>query len=147
MSLTIVSGPWSDDQAREWLSDAVIPIRLASLGTRGPLVQSLWFTFSDDVLWCATQVDSVLARRLHGDSRVGWEISPDAPPYRGARGTGRAAVLDDRELAADTLSQLINRYGQSGTQLATWLMSRVATEVAIRIDDLALTSWDYSPRM
>lgn len=144
MTFTVRSGPWTPTQIEAYLDEAVIPVRLATAGKRGPLVQSLWFLYDDASLWCATQADSVLAMRLRKDARVGWEVAADAPPYRGARGTGTAALVDDAERV---LRRLIARYGQAGTPLADWLLGRAESEVAIRIGDLRVASWDYSPRM
>ena len=143
--LQVRSGPWGREAIEAYLDDAVIPIRLASQGASSPLVQSLWFLRDEATLWCATRADSVLARRLSRDGRCGFEVSADAPPYCGVRGTGNATVVPER--AADILPGLIERYAQSGTPLAEWLMSRLDDEVAIRIDALAVTTWDYSRRM
>ena len=143
--LDLRSGPWSADQVRRHLDEAVIPLRLASSG-RYPLVQSLWFVLEGDALWCATQADSVVANRLRRDPRCGWEVAADQPPYRGVRGTGHASL--DREAAPTVLPRLIRRYlGDGESDLGSWLLSRLDTEVAIRIDGLAVTSWDYTPRM
>lgn len=145
MALDLRSGPWSRDEVRAHLQAAVIPLRLASSG-RYPLVQSLWFLLDDDALWCATQEDSVLARRLRRDPRCGWEVAADTPPYRGVRGTGHASL--EGSAAAHVLPRLIDRYlGDTESPLGAWLLSRIDTEVAIRIDGLAVTSWDYTPRM
>jgi hypothetical protein len=141
----IRSGPWSVAEIREFLHATVIPVRLASQGTF-PLVQSLWFLPAGLDLWCATQADSVLARRLRADARCGFEVSADAPPYRGVRGTGHAVLVPGA--AVDTLPRLIERYQVGGeSPLATWLLSRIETEVAVRITPQTLASWDYSPRM
>lgn len=144
--MEIASGPWSADTITAFLADAVIPVRLASTGSVGPLVQSLWFTWMDDALWCCTQSDSVLASRIARDPRVGFEIAGDDPPYRGVRGRGTAELRPDA--AATLLPILITRYlGSTGGELATWLLSRMDTETSIRIHDLRVTSWDYTPRM
>lgn len=144
MTFTVRSGPWSPTQIESFLRDTVIPVRLATVGKRGPLVQSVWFLYEDASLWCATQADSVLAKRLRRDPHVGWEVAADTPPYRGVRGTG---VADLHRNAQTILEQLIDRYGQAGTPLADWLLARTDSEVAIRIADLRLTSWDYADRM
>jgi nitroimidazol reductase NimA-like FMN-containing flavoprotein (pyridoxamine 5'-phosphate oxidase superfamily) len=143
---TISSGPWDETQIAEFLTETAIPIRLASNGSSGPLVQSLWFWPNGVELWCCTQDSSVLARRLSKDDRVGFEVAADTPPYRGVRGTGVAELLKGDVDA--TLRHLITRYqGHEKTQLSEWLLSRIDSEVAIRITPRTLSSWDYSPRM
>ena len=143
--MKVRSGPWDLTVIEAFLDGATIPIRLASQGAGFPLVQSLWFLREGAALWCATKADSVLARRLSLDGRCGFEVSADEPPYCGVRGTAVAALLPER--AADVLSRLIERYDQSGTSLAGWLLNRLEDEVAIRLDGLTVTSWDYSGRM
>ena len=144
--MEITSGPWDRSQIEAFLDETVIPIRIASAGRTSPLVQSLWFLYDEDALWCASQVDSVLTRRLHADPRCGFEIAGDLPPYRGVRGSGQAELLPER--AATVLPRLISRYlGDEPSPLATWLLSRVDSEVAIRISDLRVTSYDFTSRM
>ncbi len=139
-------GPWNSDQITTFLRDTTIPIRVSSMGSAGPIVQSLWFIYSDNALWCATQATSVLAKRLAADNRIGFEVAADTPPYRGVRGTGRATLHP--ELAEKVLRQLIARYqGDSESDLSRWLLSRLDKEVAVRIDALSLATWDFSGRM
>jgi nitroimidazol reductase NimA-like FMN-containing flavoprotein (pyridoxamine 5'-phosphate oxidase superfamily) len=147
MTVMIKSGPWDVATTTLWLQNTIIPIRLASSGKQGPLVQSLWFEFKDGAIWCATQRDSAVAKRVAKHPVIGWEVSPDQPPYRGARGRGSIEVIEDSQEAGEVLRRLIHRYGQSGTELETWLMSRVSTEVAFRITELEVATWDFSPRM
>jgi hypothetical protein len=141
----IRSGPWDEAEIRRFLAATVIPVRLASAGTF-PIVQSLWFLPDGLDLWCATQADSVLARRLQAHDRCGFEVSADEPPYRGVRGTGHATLIPDA--AAGTLPRLIERYQVAGdSPLSAWLLSRIDSEVAVRIRPRTVSSWDYSPRM
>lgn len=140
------SGPWSPDAIADFLDRSAIPIRLASAGKHFPMVQSLWFLHERGALWCCTQDDSVLAQRLRADRRCGFEVAADAAPYRGVRGTGHATLVPDA--AGSVLPRLIERYVGSGpSSLGDWLLSRLDREVAIRIDGLMVTSWDYSARM
>ncbi len=147
MTIEVRSGRWSSPAIETWLSQTVIPLRLATSGKQGPLVQSVWFVYDQGALWCATQRDSVLAKRVGRDLNVGWEVSPDQPPYRGVRGSGVATVIDDAAHVHSVLTRLVERYGQSGTTLAQWLLSRVDSEVVLSISELSVTSWDYTPRM
>lgn len=141
-----ISGPWDEQTVVRWLTGARIPVRLAVSTPRGPLVVSLWYRYEDGQLWCATRADAVVVGHLRRDGRVGIEVAPDVPPYRGVRGTGRATIVPER--GVEVLEALLARYlDASNAPLATWLRHRSDDEVAIRIDDLTLSSWDFSQRM
>ena len=87
-----------------------------------------------------------MAKRLRNDPNCAFEISADQPPYRGIRGSGRAELI--APAAGELLPKLLDRYSIArNSQLATWLLARVDQEVAVRIDNLVITSWDYSSRM
>lgn len=140
------TGPWSTGQAEAFLEQARIPIRLASTGARGPMVQSMWFVPDGGALWCATHQDALVVARLRAEPRCGFEVAGDAPPYRGVRGTATADLL-----AAEgerVLRLLVERYlGGTSSSLARWLLSRGDEEVALRLTPLTLVSWDYTARM
>lgn len=142
----IASGPWSESEIKDFLTRSRIPVRLATNGSSGPLVQSLWFTPEGMELWCCTQKSSVLTRRLERDDRVGFEVAADDPPYRGVRGTGVAHLLTEN--VESTLRNLIERYqGTERSDLSEWLLSRIESEVAIHIEPRTISSWDFSHRM
>lgn len=129
-----------------YLLHATIPIRLGTAGSTGPIVQSMWFDYQDGRIWCSTQSDAVIVRRLRRDPRVGYEVAPDNPPYHGVRGRATADIVPD--VSGDVLDRLIAKYlddPQSG--LARWLRSRAATEVSLRLTPVTMRSWDYSSRM
>ena len=141
------SGPWPMPQVLAYLDETVVPLRLAVASTSGhPQVVSLWYLLRDDALWCATLDRSRVARWLGADPRCGFEIARDAPPYRGVRGSGSARLVPGR--GAEILGLLLDRYlGSRETPLGRWLLSRAASEVAIRIDAERLSSWDFTARM
>ena len=143
---TIRSGAWPLDTDERFLHQTTIPVRIASNGREFPLVQSQWFLYEYSALWCCAQADSVLAQRLRNDPSCAFEVSGDLPPYMGVSGTGSASLHASE--AARILPLLIHRYlGDEPSTLADWLLSRLDVEVAIRISDLAVTSWDFSARM
>lgn len=141
-----VTGPWDFPAISTFLAQAVIPIRVASSGSRGPIVQSLWFDYDEGALWCATQASSLLVKRLTANNEIGFEVSGDDAPYRGVRGTGVASIHP--ELAGEVLHRLIKKYqGDAETDLSQWLLSRLDKEVAVKITALTLATWDFSGRM
>lgn len=145
--MDINSGPWDETQVTAFLQQTAIPVRLATSGVAAPIVQSLWFEFVDDALWCCTRADALLTRRLQRNPACGFEIAGDLPPYRGVRGTGIAQILPASS-AADVLPRLIDRYlGDRESSLARWLLSRIDDEVAIRIGALRVTTYDFTSRM
>ena len=140
------TGPWDAAFTSEFLSDAQIPIRVSTVGASGPIVQSLWFDFDGQSLWCATQTTSVLAKRLRLNNQIGFEVAGDQAPYRGVRGTGIASIHP--ELAEKVLRRLIVKYqGGDESELSRWLLSRIDREIAIKITALRLATWDFSGRM
>lgn len=144
MPVLTISGPWDQPRIDEYLASATIPLRLASSGLSGPTVQSMWFAWVDRRLWCATQEDAVIVRRLRADNHCGFEVAGDEPPYRGVRGSGTAEIVADR--AEPVLRGLLERY-RPPEGLQRWLLSRLATEVAIAITPVRLTTWDFTKRM
>jgi hypothetical protein len=142
-----ITGPWTVATAAAFLRDAVIPLRLSALSRNGtPVIVSLWFLPEETTLWCATRRDSNLAGWLGADSRCGFEVARDAPPYRGVRGQAHAAL--DMSAGPALLDRLMERYGiASGSTLAAMLSRRRADEVAIRLTPDRLSCWDYSARM
>jgi nitroimidazol reductase NimA-like FMN-containing flavoprotein (pyridoxamine 5'-phosphate oxidase superfamily) len=140
------TGPWTAAQARTFLDEARIPVRLASSGARGPMVQSMWFVRDGGALWCATHQDALVVARLRRDPRCGFEVAADTPPYRGVRGTATASVVPTD--GGRVLALLVERYlGGTSSSLARWLLSRADEEVALRLTPLTLVSWDYTARM
>jgi len=138
---------WSQDTIEQFLSDSVIPIRLAAADSGGsPIVMSLWYLYRDGSLWCATQADARLVAMLREHDEVGYEIAGDTPPYHGVRGQGRVTLSTER--GPTLLEQLIDRYlGRRDSRLARWLLARRDDEIAIQIRPTWLTSWDYRERM
>lgn len=145
--MEVVSGPWDRDRVTAWLEQARIPVRLAVLAPRGPLVVSLWYRFDGEALWCATRDTADVVAHVQADPRVGIEVAGDLPPYRGVRGTGRVEVVP--ETGVVTLEALLARYLDArNAELAAGLRAAAERgEVALRIAALKLTSWDFSGRM
>ena len=126
-----------------FLTHEVIPVRLATTGRSGPIVQSMWFDFADGFVWCSTQADSAIVGRLRHDPRVGFEVSPDTSPYRGVRGRAIGDIVHIG--AAEVLDRIVDRYvDDPGSPLARRLRSRRTNEVALRLNPLTLHSWDYA---
>jgi nitroimidazol reductase NimA-like FMN-containing flavoprotein (pyridoxamine 5'-phosphate oxidase superfamily) len=138
---------WDPPQIEAFLLNARIPVRLSCLSRNGvPLICSLWYLYDDGVIWCATQRTAQLIELLQENDRCGFEVAGDEPPYRGVRGQGRATLLGSEGPAM--LMRLMDRYLQRrDSAFAKWLVARQDQEVAIRIEPIWLTSWDYTTRM
>jgi hypothetical protein len=141
------SGPWAQDQIAHFLQETRVPIRVACNAASGhPLLASLWFVPLDGKFWCATQRTATVASLLTRDPRCGFEVSVEAPPYRGVRGSSLATVHEDR--GEEILRLLIDRYlGTSTSKLARLLLAKVEHEVAVELAPERIVSWDYRERM
>lgn len=138
---------WDENAARAFLGDSRVPVRLAVLAADGsPRLVSLWFEWDGEALWCASQRDSVVVRLLTSRPECAFEISTNAPPYRGVRGTALAS-LDDGA-GGTRLERLLSRYlTDRNAPLREWLLSRSDDDVAIRLEPGDCFAWDFSGRM
>ena len=139
---------WNEQEISDYLSDAVIPIRLAVTQDDFPLLCSVWFTFDADrqIMKCASHQSSALIKALEKQPKCSFEIAPNEPPYRGVRGSGSVTLT--RNSAEATLNTLISKYlATVSSPLADWLLSRAAEEFVIEITPAWITAWDYSHRM
>lgn len=142
-----LSGCWSAGAVADHLETSLIPLRLAVHDSTGtPWVMSLWFLYEDGAIWCATNTGARLAAYLQHQSRCGFEVAGDAPPYKGIRGKGRIALVPER--GGEILVRLLQRYGIDGeSRLARSLLAKIDQEVAIRIVPTRISSWDFTARM
>jgi len=138
---------WSLQSIEEFLRGQQIPVRLACLATNaGPMVCSLWYLYDDGALWCATQKSARVAGYLAQQPTCGFEVAPETMPYKGVRGQGNATL--SHEQGGHVLERLIDRYlGSRSSEFARWLLKRSDNEVAIKIEPIWMTAWDFSRRM
>jgi len=142
-----LSGPWSAARVGAYLERSVLPLRLGCASPEGaPLVASLWYVWHEQAIWCATRASARVAQLLWENPSCAFELAPDAPPYRGVRGQGRAELRPEDGEAV--LRRLLKRYlGSEDVPLGRWLLGRPGVEVAVRIAPRWIASWDYGARM
>jgi hypothetical protein len=131
----------------EYLEQIKIPVRFVSVKrTRWPVVLSLWYIYEKGKIWCATQNSAKIVKIILGNSKCGFEIASEKPPYRGIRGEGEAMI--DKSRGIEILEKLLLRYlGGQSSSLAKKLLANKENEVAIEIEPLKIFRWDYTNRM
>lgn len=139
--------PLLSTQTQQYLQDIVIPLRLSCVSASGwPAVVSLWYTYNNERLWCATQESARIVNYLRREPRCAFEIAADHPPYCGVRGRGMAEI--DATSGVDVLKMLLIRYlGSVDNNLGKRLLAQSHNEVAIVIEPLKVFTWNYSSRM
>ncbi|MXR50872.1 pyridoxamine 5'-phosphate oxidase family protein [Halovenus sp. WSH3] len=142
-----VKGPWSREQLRQFLEEALMPLRIGCRRPSGGLwMLSLWYTVEDDQFLCATSSDSDIAEFLRADDAVCFELSTNRPPYMGVRGNGTASLEPDEDKAL--LRDLLDRYlGGTESELADMLLDDDREELVIRVRPDRLYTWDFTDRM
>jgi len=96
-------------------------------------------------IYCASQKSSKIIRYLQHSNKVGFEIAPDEPPYRGVRGRGTVNLLDS--LGGCILDALIEKYIIKDSSLSYALKQKSEDEIAIEITPQKFFTYDYSKRM
>ena len=100
----------------------------------------------EEKFFCATQKNAAILKYLSNNSKCGFEVAGDLPPYRGARGWGHAKLNETR--GSEILHILIKKYlKDEKSQLADLLLRKAENEVAIEIKPLSVFHYDYSNRM
>ena len=144
----------SEDMIVECLTNSKIPIRLACMSISDwPIVVSLWYTYLNEKVYCATQNTAKVVKYLRKNPKCGFEIAGDSFPYRGVRGYGKASIVENK--GEEILRMLIQKYltGKETTisslKLYKFLLSKehLQNEVAIEIIPAAMFKWDYKKRM
>ena len=138
----------------ECLTNSKIPIRLACMSISDwPIVVSLWYTYLNEKVYCATQNTAKVVKYLRKNPKCGFEIAGDSFPYRGVRGYGKASIVENK--GEEILRMLIQKYltGKEATisslKLYKLLLYKehLQNEVAIEIVPAAIFKWDYKKRM
>jgi len=145
--MTAVDGSWTRAELETFLAEALVPIRLGCRHPGGGLwMVALWYRHADGAFQCATAADSQLASFLRRDGTVCFDVSTNAPPYMGVRGSGEATLApDDRK---DTLRTLLERYlGGTDSQLAALLLDETRDELRVTVEPTRLYTWDFTERM
>jgi nitroimidazol reductase NimA-like FMN-containing flavoprotein (pyridoxamine 5'-phosphate oxidase superfamily) len=144
----------SEDMIMECLTNSKIPIRLACMSISDwPIVVSLWYTYLNEKVYCATQNTAKVVKYLRKNPKCGFEIAGDSFPYRGVRGYGKASIVENK--GEEILRMLIQKYltGKETTisslKLYKLLLSKehLQNEVAIEIIPAAMFKWNYKKRM
>jgi nitroimidazol reductase NimA-like FMN-containing flavoprotein (pyridoxamine 5'-phosphate oxidase superfamily) len=144
----------SEDMIVECLTNSKIPIRLACMSISDwPIVVSLWYTYLNEKVYCATQNTAKVVKYLRKNPKCGFEIAGDSFPYRGVRGYGKASIVENK--GEEILRMLIQKYltGKETTisslKLYKLLLSKehLQNEVAIEIIPSAMFKWNYKKRM
>ena len=134
-------------EMQSFMQQTIIPLRLACVTESGwPLTPSLWYVSLDGAIYCATQQSARVVRYLQNEPRCGFEIASDLPPYCGMRGQAKAVI--EPEKGAAVLETLLLRYlNSTDNDLARGLLSKKDKEVAIRIEPVNITTWNFKDRM
>jgi nitroimidazol reductase NimA-like FMN-containing flavoprotein (pyridoxamine 5'-phosphate oxidase superfamily) len=134
----------------QFLIDSDLPLRLACLSMSDwPAVVSLWYVYTDEKIYCATQSTAKIIRYLRRSPKCGFEIAGNRFPYRGIRGYGNASIL--KEKGENILRVLLQKYfkGRETSKLHKLLLSEkhLQNEVALEITPNRMFEWDYKARM
>jgi hypothetical protein len=70
----------------DFLTRTCVPIRLACVTIADwPITISLWYAYMEGKFFCATQKNAMILKYLSNNSKCGFEVAGDLPPYRGVR--------------------------------------------------------------
>lgn len=131
----------------EFLKAKRIPVRLSCiLPNQYPLVISLWYIYEDGKIFCASGKSSKIISYLQENSRIGFEVAADSPPYCGIRGYGTAELSNDHKYTM--IKRLYSKYfNNTDSELYSFLTDPNRDEMVITIAPEQIYKWNFTNRM
>lgn len=138
----------SEMEVDQFLRESRIPLKLGTIDDQGdPVIHPLWYYYEQERLYLITASNS---RKMKNASRAGlvyFCVDTEAPPYKGVKGKGILARIDDREKALKLGEKIVTKYmGSLDNPLGRFLMGRLqdGRETLLEITPRFYSVWDDS---
>jgi len=138
----------TEEETRNFLSNKKLFARIGSIDKKGdPNVHPVWYYFYDDKIYFETGKNARKAQNIKKRSKIYFCIDDDTIPYKGVRGKGVAAILQDVNTSLPIAEKLLIKYtGSLDNKMAKFLYNSVKSgeSVVIEIIPQFFATWDHS---
>ncbi|WP_316504831.1 pyridoxamine 5'-phosphate oxidase family protein [Nitrosopumilus sp.] len=138
----------TEDETRNFLSNKKLFARIGSIDKKGdPNVHPVWYYFDNDKIYFETCKDARKAQNIKNKNTIYFCIDDDTAPYKGVRGKGTAAIIQDVDKSLPMVEKLLLKYiGSLDNKMAKFLFNSVKNgeSIVIEITPRFFATWDHS---
>lgn len=122
-------------------------LRVAFVDKKGePMVHPVWYHYSKEKLYFATDMDGTKAKVLRDNPTVYFLVDevPDDKPSLGVRGKGTAKVIDDTNYATDITKRCVKKYlGTTKSKTAKMIIAMGADSCVVEVTPRFIATWKF----
>jgi nitroimidazol reductase NimA-like FMN-containing flavoprotein (pyridoxamine 5'-phosphate oxidase superfamily) len=138
----------SEFEVDRFLQESRIPLRLGTVDEhRDPVIHPLWYHYEHGRFYLITARDSRKMKNVSRRGPVYFCIDTEARPYKGVKGKGTLAGVEDREKAVRLGEKIVLKYmGNVDNPLGKFLIGRLreGEETLLEITPRFYSVWDDS---
>jgi nitroimidazol reductase NimA-like FMN-containing flavoprotein (pyridoxamine 5'-phosphate oxidase superfamily) len=142
------AGSMNQLEITEFLIKARIPLELGTVDHHGdPMIHPLWYYYENGRFYLLTARNSRKLQSIQRQKRVYFCVDIDTRPYKGVKGKGTLAVVNDSEKSVQIGEKLLTKYLDTlEDPLGKSLMNRLRTglETLLEITPIYFSVWDDS---
>jgi nitroimidazol reductase NimA-like FMN-containing flavoprotein (pyridoxamine 5'-phosphate oxidase superfamily) len=131
-----------------FLQDSKIPLKLGTIDQHGdPVIHPLWFDYNNGKFYLITASNSKKLQNAMNKSRVYFCVDIETRPYKGVKGKGTLAKVNDLGKAVKLGQRIITKYmGDTDNPLGKFLLNRLkeGKETLVEITPSYFSVWDDS---
>lgn len=130
--------------------ESKLNVQLATIDEMGdPNIQPVWFYYDKNAaeLYAMTNRMAKKVQNIRAKPTVYFSIDDDNFPYKGVKGKGTAAIVEDPKQVAPLVEKVNVKYlGTLDHPIARMLMenARNGTEVLLKIKPRFFSTWDFA---
>jgi nitroimidazol reductase NimA-like FMN-containing flavoprotein (pyridoxamine 5'-phosphate oxidase superfamily) len=146
----LFSAPMSRPELDDFLSSSKLNLQLGTVDEKGePMIHTVWYYYMNDKIYIETSRNSRKVGNIRRKNTVYFCIDDERMPYKGVRGKGTAAVMEDVKENIPIAERIMVKYtGSLQNPVSKILMDAVRSSqsVILEIAPHYYSTWDNGKR-
>jgi nitroimidazol reductase NimA-like FMN-containing flavoprotein (pyridoxamine 5'-phosphate oxidase superfamily) len=134
----------------DFLQNSKLNVQLGTVDGKGdPMIHTVWYYYMNDKLYIETSKSSQKVGNIRRKNAIYFCVDDEQMPYKGARGKGRAKVIEDVKQTTPIAEKIMIKYtGSLDNPIAKLLMDAVKAglSVILEVTPEYYSTWDFSKR-
>lgn len=142
--------PMTKSEIDDFLQNSKLNVQLGTVDGKGdPMIHTVWYYYMNDKLYIETSKSSQKVGNIRRKNAIYFCVDDEQMPYKGARGKGRAKVIEDVKQTTPIAEKIMIKYtGSLDNPIAKLLMDAVKAglSVILEVTPEYYSTWDFSKR-